>query len=293
MSPSQKHPLRASFSRNSFASFINVNANNDNVAPDANNSLALGKSFDPVSPQSPTAYAPSADCFYSNEELEDVVITWAKMLFTFLEFLETGDITNLPQEDKRLWAQYLLEQANRQSEIPYEVFSYGHEFVGGDNGGMNPLQQAIQKALVTVDERMHGGMSWREALLTLRTMFPGAGNFSGFGVGLENPQDTALFTRLLRMRGELRKIEDYQQQRYQARFMRSMGLPKHRPAQGPSSLVGNGGKMFSVSETIPETIPHLNSMEVDNGGEETSYQKPLGNNIYASNLQKLLEQRNS
>lgn len=206
------------------------------------------------------------------------MITWAKMLFTFLEFLETGDITNLPQEDKRLWAQFLLEQAHRQNEIPYEVFTYGHGETNGD-GTTNPLQHAIQQALITVDERMHGGMSWREALLTLRTMFPGAGNFSGFGVGLENPHDTALFTRLLRMRGELRKIEDYQQQRYQARFLKSMGLPASRAANG---LASTGGKMFSMSEMIV----HNNSIEEEDD-QEASHNKPLGTNIYASNLQKL------
>lgn len=33
--------------------------------------------------------------FYNDEELEDTVITWAKMLFTFLEFLDTGKFISM------------------------------------------------------------------------------------------------------------------------------------------------------------------------------------------------------
>jgi len=284
ITPSHKLSLRASFTRQSSSSFLNVAASDISNVPEP-----ISADFtDQQVPVSSNIKTSAVDCFYSNEELEDIVITWAKLLFTFLEFLETGDITNLPQEDKRLWAQFLLEQANRQNEIPYEVFSYDHDFTGGDSSGMNPLQQAIQQALITVDEKMHGGMSWREALLTLRTMFPGAGNFSGFGVGLENPHDTALFTRLLRMRGELRKIEDYQQQRYQARFLRSMGLPRQRTGRGAGSLTTTGNKMFSVSETIP----HHNSIEEEEEEVEDIFKsRPLGSNIYASNLLKLTEDK--
>jgi hypothetical protein len=285
VSPTVKLSLRSSFTRHTSSSFNNTSSN-------PQNNTYPGPSIEPDFSDGNISHLPMkngaapAECYYSNEELEDIVITWAKLLFTFLEFMETGDITNVPQEDKRLWAQFLLEQAHRQNEIPYEVFTYGHGEIAND-GSMNPLQQAIQQALITVDERMHGGMSWREALLTLRTMFPGAGNFSGFGVGLENPHDTALFTRLLRMRGELRKIEDYQQQRYQARFLKSMGLPRYRPSRAGNVLASTGGKMFSMSDLIV----HNNSIEEEDDQEEASHNKPLGTNIYASNLQKLADEK--
>ena len=44
--------------------------------------------------------------------------------------------------------------------------------------------------------------SWREALLQLRTLFPGAGNYSGVGVELDDAE-TAMSWRLADMRGQL------------------------------------------------------------------------------------------
>lgn len=47
--------------------------------------MAMG--YDPraVSPDSQ-----GGEVFYEDDELEDIVITWAKMLFTIMEFLESG-----------------------------------------------------------------------------------------------------------------------------------------------------------------------------------------------------------
>lgn len=45
-------------------------------------------SFSRVSMQDMVPGSPPA--FYNDEELEDTVITWAKMLFAFLEFLDNG-----------------------------------------------------------------------------------------------------------------------------------------------------------------------------------------------------------
>jgi hypothetical protein len=205
------------------------------------------------------------EIYYHDEELEDIVITWAKMLFTILEFLETGDITNLPEEDKRLWAKHLL--ATSQPAKPVVSSFFSDEVVEGSDigqqstGSANDIETAIRNALITVDERMHGGISWREALLQLRTMFPGAGNFSGFGVGIELEHDTHLFQRLLKMRTDLQKVEDLQANRYQRNFMSAQNL-------------GYTAQNLGLLDTLSRT-------------EEQMLYKPLGTDVYASNLNKL------
>ena len=46
---------------------------------------------------------------------------------------------------------------------------------------------------------MLGEQTWREALLYLRTMYPGAGNYSGVGLELDDAE-TAMFWRIADMR---------------------------------------------------------------------------------------------
>ena len=48
-------------------------------------------------------------------------------------------------------------------------------------------------------QRMLGEQTWREALLYLRTMYPGAGNYSGVGLELDDAE-TAMFWRIADMR---------------------------------------------------------------------------------------------
>ena len=49
--------------------------------------MAMG--YDPRA-VSPDSQGGGGEVFYEDDELEDIVITWAKMLFTIMEFLESG-----------------------------------------------------------------------------------------------------------------------------------------------------------------------------------------------------------
>lgn len=199
-----------------------------------------------------------------------------------------GDITNLPEEDKRLWAKHLLTTSQAAKPKVSSFFSDGviadaegeaGEDQSGRQSAEGDIESAIRHALITVDERMHGGISWREALLQLRTMFPGAGNFSGFGVGIELEHDTHLFQRLLKMRKDLQKVEDLQSNRYQRNFMSAQNLGYNTQNLGSSTQ--------NLGSSTQKNTQSLGLFETLNKTEEQLLYKPLGTDVYASNLHKL------
>lgn len=266
----------------------------------------------------------------------------------------TGDITNLPNEDKRLWALHLLEKdrfakntlsmddqmalnvdlsgigagggsgvasghgSNLASSRvlsakpgergapgivdPHGLVTQALSTTGDDHAhAMTPsrppltmphdAQNAVEQALMTVDERVHGGVSWREALLKLRTMFPGAGNFSGFGVAIEDTTDTAFFQRLLKMRKELQKVEDIQTHRFQRNMLDQMAAAEQDALYAATHKQGSSPAKKSFAEWRAERTADQNRSEL---AEQQAYydskrSKPLGTDIYASNLKKLLE----
>lgn len=54
-----------------------------------NENMLMAMGYDPTQ-ASPSQFGGAGEVFYEDNELEDVVITWAKMLFTVMEFLESG-----------------------------------------------------------------------------------------------------------------------------------------------------------------------------------------------------------
>jgi len=180
------------------------------------------------------------------------------------------------------------------------------------NTGKGTLSHSQQQQL-----HQHDNITWREGLLRLRTMFPGAGNFSGFGVGIEAPQDTALFQRLLNMREDLKKIENVQQLRYQQHFLESQRMKESQAKRDElaNSVTTPTGKRISSfnpnslrksrrkeSPGLPEGSTPLsdkgegaNENELGDTGslafsEDNSLHlsRPLGVNVYAGNLKKTL-----
>lgn len=171
------------------------------------------------------------------------------------------------------------------NDIPAEMLDENDRLLNPPQETDGRFEQAIYSALVTVDERMHGGVSWREALMRLRTMFPAAGNFSGFGMGNDSAHDMALFNRLLKMREDLKKVEDIQTLRFQRNFLKSQQISS--PKKKGGSL-----KKFHVNNTSISSIDRMNSAAslayTDDGSiEEEPETRPLGTNIYAGNLKKL------
>ena len=178
--------------------------------------------------------------------------------------------------------------AKSHNDIPAEMLDEDNRLLHAPQASDNKLEHAIYSALVTVDERMHGGVSWREALLRLRTMFPGAGNFSGFGLGNDSAQDVALFNRLLKMREDLRKVEEIQTIRFQRNFLESQKVSS--PKKKGGALKNYHGLHNSVATTMNRIDSSQSLTYTDDGssastaGTET---RPLGTNIYAGNLKKL------
>jgi hypothetical protein len=148
-------------------------------------------------------------------------------------------------------------------------------------------------------------ITWREGLLRLRTMFPGAGNFSGFGVGIEAPQDTALFQRLLGMREDLKKIENVQQWRYQQHFLEAQRLKEQKARQEEESktITTPSGKKVAAFKPRGSPTKKGNPLsdsasvgDMDSNAEEADDQslhlsRPVGVNIYAGNLKKSLKSK--
>lgn len=224
-------------------------------------------------------------------------------------------------EDKRLWALHLLQKErfakntlSVEDQLLLNVDLSGmrgastHILEGQGGGGgerphsptgrMSPVaihdrvKSAIEQALITVDERIHGGLSWREALLKLRTMFPGAGNFSGFGVAIEETQETAFFQRLLKSRTELQRVEDIQTRRYQHNMLAEMMYQQQQQSllNPPSAL---GAKKSFAEWRAEKAAAAEKADKADKAEAEAHYaakSRPLGTDIYASNLKKLLEQ---
>lgn len=182
--------------------------------------------------------------YYNDEELEDLVIVWAKMLVTFFDFLQTGDITNMPSEDKRLWASYLLGKARAEAAANAAA-----------NDTTPSEEPTPDEALVTVDKQMTG-IDWRQALLTLRTMFPGSGNFSGLGVPLTSQEDISFGQRILLMNQDIQRIEAQATAKHQKHF-----VSKH--------IAGAGSNAVAM----------LKSRQEDD----------LTMSVYASNLNRLTE----
>lgn len=151
-------------------------------------------------------------------------------------------------------------------------------------------------------------ITWREGLLRLRTMFPGAGNFSGFGVGIEAPQDTALFQRLLSMREDLKKIENVQQWRYQQHFLEAQRLKemKAKKEEESNTITTPSGKKIAAFKprgsptkrgsgtpnpllSDSASVGDLDSNLGDEADDQSIHlTRPAGVNIYAGNLKKSL-----
>ena len=62
-----------------------------------------------------------------------------------------------------------------------------------------------KRAAAVASEVIGGAKSWRNALLYLRTMHPGAGNYSGVGVPLD-AAESQLYKRIVDMRSLLAEV---------------------------------------------------------------------------------------
>jgi hypothetical protein len=97
-------------------------------------------------------------------------------------------VSSFAPEDKRSWLETVL--------------GAGSGLVGLPEAETSLLDMGLTGTSQQQQQRMLGEQSWREALLYLRTMFPGAGNYSGVGLELDDAE-TAMFWRIADMRDML------------------------------------------------------------------------------------------
>ena len=110
-------------------------------------------------------------------------------------------------EDRHNWLETILRQGLAEGQGLDQV---GAGFASmsllgtgtGTGTGTGAGTGAGAGAEMEAEKAVLGERSWREALVYLRTMFPGAGNYSGVGLELDD-SDTAICWRIADMRDNL------------------------------------------------------------------------------------------
>ena len=178
----------------------------------------------------------------------DTEDTAARLLLGFMNFLEEGDVTTFAPEDRRAWTQEVLMTVHEQKEAetrasllaahPEMAESMLPHKEGGDQSDesshpvrhrhMHHLRMSIsQRASAAAAEVIGGAKSWRNALLHLRTMFPGAGNYSGVGVELD-AAESALYSRIVDMRNTLNDVVTRQSTKVEIKLEQSRRRAAYR-----------------------------------------------------------------
>ena len=103
-------------------------------------------------------------------------------------------MSSFAPEDKRHWLETVLGAGSGLVGLPESETT---SLLDRNTTGTGVLQLQLPR-----QQRMLGEQTWREALLYLRTMFPGAGNYSGVGLELDDAE-TAMFWRIADMRDML------------------------------------------------------------------------------------------
>ena len=86
---------------------------------------------------------------------------------------------------------------------------------------------ASKRAAAVASEVIGSAKSWRNALLYLRTMHPGAGNYSGVGVELD-AAESQLYKRIVDMRSLLGEVVQRQSQKLEMKLDFSRQRAAHR-----------------------------------------------------------------
>ena len=116
----------------------------------------------------------------------------ALMLLNIVDFLRTGDVSRMAEDDRRQWTKAILQTAR--------VERAGAEEEEGDD----EMYQVESAGLRDV--------TWRNTLLGLRSMFPGAGNYSGVGSGLDGGA-LGIYSRIRGMREHVADIVKNQERK--------------------------------------------------------------------------------
>ena len=150
--------------------------------------------------------------------------TAARMLISFMNFLEQGDVTTFAPPDRRDWTLEVLSSINRSKQaLTDSELPVGTQDIPEGHHHFTMSQQRAQAAA----ERIGGAKDWRSALLALRTMHPGAGNYSGVGVELDSAE-SQLYKRIVDMRTTLNDVVKRQADKFQQKLNKSRAKAAYR-----------------------------------------------------------------
>jgi hypothetical protein len=179
--------------------------------------------------------------------------TAARMLLGMMTFLQDGDVTTMAPEDRRDWTTEVLRSVEDAKETERLAASAEHEHQHSahmiDHETGMPLQEVppdhpqyhdsinshrrqkkmsvSQRAAEVASEIIGGAKSWRNALLYLRTMHPGAGNYSGVGVELDS-SESQLYKRIVDMRHLLGDVVTRQSHKMELKLEQSRDRALYR-----------------------------------------------------------------
>ncbi len=144
--------------------------------------------------------------------------TAARMLIGFLGFLQEGDVTTFAPADRRAWTEEVLGsvQYEKQQETLREEQAKERALELSGHHHHSMKQSRVMAASLAIG----GAKDWRKALVELRTMFPGAGNYSGVGVELDSAESN-VFLRIKEMRKTLDDVLLRQAGKFDQKIQRS------------------------------------------------------------------------
>ena len=179
-----------------------------------------------------------------------------KMFLGVIDFLLTGDASNLAPEDRHDWLTSIL---TNQQQQPQQL--------------QQPSEGTNFSQAIPTGETVLGEKSWREALVYLRTMFPGAGNYSGVGTELDDAE-TAMYWRIAEMRDNLNEnTQRFASKLLQARTVaarKRMGSTQPAPSMTEEDFGGGGleDAALGLVPVAPVNVYASNLRPVQEGVEE-------------------------
>jgi hypothetical protein len=154
--------------------------------------------------------------------------TAARMLLGVMSFLQEGDVTTFAPIDRRAWTQEVLMTVEHNKMIETAKKTAEEEKLRLSVDTLSESKHHHHSMRVTAAAEIIGGAkNWRNALLSLRTMHPGAGNYSGVGVELDS-SESGLYRRVVEMRDTLDTVLVRQAGKFDQKIQRSRARAHHR-----------------------------------------------------------------
>jgi hypothetical protein len=196
----------------------------------------------------------------------------AHILISVIDFLLDGDVTMMHPDDRREWTKTILASARESSDEPFDPSATISK----------NLQVDITDATEIVESR-----SWRSVLLKLRSLHPGAGNYSGVGKELD-VESSGIYKRIIEMRENMFDVMKIQEVRHNRRVQEKLNRIEEEEKRQASlndalSVASNEDGDENDDE---EDENDEDSNEEDDNEEENNEYNPM--NVYSSNLKTML-----